>query len=208
MDINPKNSRLLKKLKEKASALKKYTKKALKNMPREEKVKWREQVSRISRTSTSVIPLEKKKKRLKSILRRFGSRATRKGLTLGERQTAKRIRRELMAIRRKIRFHGTVYEKIVGLSAIAHGTIEWLLVYSIRGQNEGINGILKKRGDVIGDCQHTIWQLGNSNLSKHVSMAQVRIKFMVLVKFMITGQKIHHLRRVQNWRRRKFFFFI
>jgi len=65
VDINPKNSHLLKKLKEKASALKKYTKKALKNMPREEKVKWREEISQISRTSISPIPLEKKKKLLK-----------------------------------------------------------------------------------------------------------------------------------------------
>lgn len=206
VDINPKNSRLLKKLKEKADALKKYARKALKSISREEKVKWMEQVSQISRTGTSAIPLEKKKKLLKSILSRIGSRAMRKGLTLGERQTAKRLRRELMAIRRKIRFHGTVYEKIIGLAAIAHGTIEWLLVYSIRGQNEGLNGILKKRGDVIGDGQHTTWQLGNSNLSKHVSMAQVGIKFMVFVKFMITGQKDHHLRWVHNWRRKKRFF--
>ena len=202
VDINPKNSRLLKKLKEKAVALKKYTKKALKHLPRAEKIKWRKQLSDISKTSTSPIPLDKKKKLLKSILRRVGSRAMRKGLTVGERRTAKRLRRELMDIRREIRFHGTVYEKIIGLAAIAHGTIEWLLVYSIRGQNEGINGILKKRGDVIGDGQHTTWQLGNSNLSKHVSMAQVGLKFMVLVKFMLTGQRIHHLRWVHNWRRK------
>lgn len=205
VDINPKNSFLLKKLKEKASALKKYAKKALKNMPREEKIKWRKEVSDISKTSTSPIPLKEKKERLKSILRRFGSRAMRKGLSLGERQTAKRLRRELMAIRRKIRFYGTFYEKIIGLGAIAHGTIEWLLVYSIRGQNEGINGILKKRGDVIGDGQHTTWQIGNSNLSKHVSMAQVGLKLMVLVKFMITGQENHHLRWVHNWRRKNLF---
>ncbi len=206
VDINPKNSSLLKKLKEKADALKKYARKALKSMTREENVKWKEKVSRISRTSTSAIPLEKKKKSLKSILRSVGSRAMQKGLILGELQPAKRLRRELMAIRREIRLHGTLYEKMVGLASIAHGTIEWLLVYSIRGQNEGINGILKKRGDVIGDGQHTTWQLGNSNLSKQVSMAQVGIKFMVLVKFMITGQKIHHLRRVHNWRRKKSFF--
>jgi hypothetical protein len=206
VDINPKNSRLLKKLKEKASALKKYTKKALKNMPREEKIKWREQISDISKTSTSAIPLEKKKKCLKSILRQVGHRAMRKGLSLGERQTAKRLRRELMEIRREIRFHGMFYEKVIGLGAIAHGTIEWLLVYSIRGQNEGINGILKKRGDVIGDGQHTTWQLGNSNLSRHISMAQIGIKLMVFVKFLITGQEIHHLRSVHNWRRKKRFF--
>jgi len=206
VDINPKNSSLLKKLKEKAADLKEYTKKALKNMPREAKIKWRKQVSWISKTSTSPIPLEKKKKRLKSILHQVGSRAMRKGLSLGERQTAKRLRRELMDIRREIRLHGTLYEKIIGLGALAHGTIEWLLVYSIRGQNEGINGILKKRGDVIGDGQHTTWQLGNLNLSRHVSMAQVGLKFMVLVKFMITGQQDHHLRWVHNWRRKKRFF--
>jgi hypothetical protein len=204
--INPKNSRLLKKLKEKAVALKKYTKKALKHLPREEKIKWRRQISDISKTSTSPIPLDEKKKRLKSILRRVGGRAMRKGLSLGERRTAKRLRGELMDIRREIRFHGTIYEKIIGLGAIAHGTIEWLLVYSIRGQNEGINGILKKRGDVIGDGQHTTWQLGNSNLSKHVSMAQVGLKFMVLVKFLITGQEHHHLRWVHNWRRKSLSF--
>jgi len=37
-------------------------------------------------------------------------------------------------------------------------------------------------------------------------MAQVGLKFMVLVKFMITGQKDHHLRWVHNWRRKKRFF--
>lgn len=206
VDINPKNSSLLKKLKEKAAALKKFSKKALKNMPREEKIKWRKQVSQISKTSILPIPLEKKKKRLKSILRRVGIRAMRKGLSLGERETAKRLRRELMAIRREIRIHGTIYEKTIGLGALAHGTIEWLLVYSIRGQNEGINGILKKRGDVIGDGQRTTWQLGNLNLSRHVSIAQVGLKFMVLVKFMITGQEKHHLRWVHNWRRKKRFF--
>ncbi|MHA1661510.1 MAG: transposase, partial [Promethearchaeota archaeon] len=206
VDINPKNSGLLKKLKEKAEALKKYTKKALKNLPREEKIKWRKWVSDISKSSTSAIPLEQKKKRLKSILRRVGSLAMRKGLSLGERQSAKRLRRELMDIRREIRFHGTIYEKIIGLGAIAHGTIEWLLVYSIRGQNDGINGILKKRGDVIGDGQHSTWQLGNLNLSRHVSMAQVGLKFMVLVKFIVTGQENHHLRWVHNWRRKKRFF--
>lgn len=206
VDINPKNSRLLKKLKEKASALKKYTQKALKSMSREEKIKWRKQISLVSKTNTFPIPLEKKKLRLKQVLRQVGLRAMRKGLSLGERQTAKRLRREIMDIHREIRIYGTIYEKIIGLGAIAHGTIEWLLVYSIRGQNEGINGILKKRGDVIGDGQRTTWQLGNLNLSKHVSMAQVGLKFMVLVKFLITGQENHHLRWVHNWRRKKRFF--
>ena len=92
------------------------------------------------------------------------------------------------------------------LIARAHGTIEWFLVYSIRGQNEGIHGILKKRGDIIGDGQHTTWQLGCLTLSKHVSMAQTGLKFMVLVKFMITGQDHHPLRWGHNWKRKKIFF--
>ena len=175
-------------------------------MPREEKLQWRRQLSDISKTSPFPIPLEQKQKQLKTILSRFGSRAMRKGLSIGKKQAAKRLRREVMGIRRKIRLHGTFYEKIIGLSAIAHGTIEWLLVYSIRGQNEGINGILKKRGDIIGDGQHTTWQLGNLNLSKQVSLAQIGLKVMILVKFMITGQQTHHLRWVHNWKRKKIFF--
>jgi len=206
VDINPKNSSLLTRLKKKAEELKEYTRKALRCMAKNEKTKWRKELSRLSKSSTSAIPLEQKKKRLKSILHRHGKRIMQKGLSLGERQTARRLRRELMTIRRDIRFHGTSYEKIIGLSAIAHGTIEWLLVYSIRGQNEGLNGILKKRGDVIGDGQHTTWQLGNLNLSKHVSMAQTGLKYMVLVKFTITGQKDHHLRWAHNWKRKKKFF--
>jgi hypothetical protein len=206
IEINPKNSSLLKLLKEKAAALKHLSKKALTRMPREEKLQWRRQLSDISKAGPSPIPLEQKKKQLKIILHRFGSRAMRKGLSIGEKQAAKRLRREVMGIRRKIRLHGTFYEKIIGLSAIAHGTIEWLLVYSIRGQNEGINGILKKRGDIIGDGQHTTWQLGNLNLSNQVSFAQIGLKVMVLVKFIITGQQIHHLRWVHNWKRKKIFF--
>lgn len=132
----------------------------------------------------------------------------RKGLTIGERQIVKKLRRELMAIRHDIRLHGTSSEKVLGLTPIPIGTIEWHIVYSIRGQNEGINGILKKRGDLIGDGQHTTWLLGNPILSNHLSMDLVGVKIISYAKFIMTGQKKHHLRAIHNWKRDKFFILV
>jgi hypothetical protein len=206
VDINPKNSRLLKQLKMIASALMKYSRKAWKSLTKEEKRRWRERIRAISEATTSPIPLHEKKRILQPILRALAKRASLKGLTLGERQVMRALRRKLMAVRREIRMRGTASEKLLGLTWMALGTVEWLAVYSIRGQNEGINGILKKRGALIGEGQHTTWVIGSKVVSHRVYTELVGIKMVSMVKFMITKENEHHLCRSHNWKRRKAFF--
>ncbi len=206
VDINPKNSVLLKELKEKGIELRKFTKKALKTASRDLKLKIRDTLRSISQKRGSSIPVDEKKSILGGLTRLVGERILLKGLSTKELQTAGQLRNELLAIRRKIRAGGTSYEKEVGLSALAYGTIEWLLLYSIRGQNEGINGLLKKRGDLIGDGQHTSWLIGRKTLSGRQTMDSVGIKYVAVVKFIVTGQEDHFLRAIHNWRQSKRFF--
>ncbi|MBA7548161.1 hypothetical protein ES705_40608 [subsurface metagenome] len=206
VDINPKNSVLLKELKEKGIELQKFTKKALKAASRELKLKIRDALRSISKKRSSQVPIDEKKSILRALTRLVGERMLLNGLSTTELQIAGHLRRELLTLRRKIRSSGTPYEKEVGLSALAYGTIEWLLIYSIRGQNEGINGLLKKRGDLIGDGQHTSWLIGRKTLSNRQTMDSIGIKHMACVKFIVTGQEDHFLRTIHNWRRSKRFF--
>ena len=94
---------------------------------------------------------------------------------------------------------------ILGLSLIAHGTIEWFHIYGIRGQNEGINGILKKRDNLIGDGQHTTWIIGNQKIENRIHSNIVYIKAISLVYYITTGKKRHCMRRIYNWRINHFF---
>ena len=121
-------------------------------------------------------------------------------MTPKERSCEKRLRRKVMKARAIIRQNGTFSEKKLGLSFIAHGTIEWFLVYGIRGQNEGINGILKKRDNLIGDGQHTTWITGNSMIKNRIQSNLLYIKTISLVYYIITGKRRHCMRRIYNWR--------
>ena len=206
VDINPKNSVLLKELKEKGIELQKFTKKALKAASRELKLKIRDALRSISKKWSSQVPIDEKKSILRALMRLVGERMLLNGLSTTELQIAGHLRRELLTLRCKIRSSGIPYEKEVGLSALAYGTIEWLLIYSIRGQNEGINGLLKKRGDLIGDGQHTSWLIGRKTLSNRQTMDSIGIKHMACVKFIVTGREDHFLRTIHNWRRSKRFF--
>lgn len=206
LDVNPKNSVLLKELKEKGIELRRFTKKALKIASRDLKLKLREKLRSISQARGSGIPLDDKKSILGALTRLVGERVLLQGLTTRELQAAGRLRNELMAIRHKIRSSGTPYEKKVGLSALPYGTIEWILIYSLRGQNEGINGLLKKRGDLIGDGQHSSWLVGRKTLSGRQTMDCVGIKHVAVVKFIVTGQSDRFLRAIHNWRHDKKFF--
>lgn len=208
IDINPKNSQLLKRLKKAAERLSKYSKKALKKglsvLKRKE---WINEVGKLSKSNQNQIdgsiPIQKKIKTLKRILRNPSDRARRYGLTYQERRTERKLRREVMELRNEIRIKGTLTEKRVGLQAIAYGTMEWFLVYFIRGQNEGINGILKKRGSVIGDGQHTSWIQGNNNVSGRVDSNLCGIKVVAYVYSLTTGQKSHYMRAIYNWHRER-----
>jgi hypothetical protein len=206
VDINPKNAVMLKNLKEKGQDLLKLVRKAFKTVPRALKLKFREALNTISKKRTSKIPLNEKKSILRALALFFSQGILKAGLSPREFQAAEQLRQELIIYRRKIRSNGTPYEKKMGLMALVYGTIEWFLIYSIRGQNEGINGILKKRGDLIGDGQHSSWLIGQGVLSNRQAMDCVGIKFVACVKFMVTGQKDHFLRFIHNWRHNKRFF--
>lgn len=208
VDINPKNSVLLKELKEKGQDLLVLVRRAFKTAQRVFKRKLREALCAISKKRTLTIPLNEKKSILGALTRLFAQKILKTGLSPSELQTAEQLRRELLRLRREIQSNGTPYEKKVGLMALIYGTIEWFLIYSIRGQNEGINGILKKRGDLIGDGQHTSWLIGQEILSNRQAMDCVGIKFIACVKFMVTGQADHILRFIHNWKHSKRFFCI
>ncbi|TXT54168.1 MAG: hypothetical protein BAJALOKI1v1_2210001 [Promethearchaeota archaeon] len=145
---------------------------------------------------------------MRALAHLFCRKVLKTGLTPAEFQAAEQLRQELLTFRRKIRSKGTPYEKKVGLAALVYGTIEWFLLYSIRGQNEGINGILKKRGALIGDGQHTSWVIGQDTLSHRQSMECVSIKFVACVKLAVTGETDHFLRFIHNWRHNKRFFWV
>ena len=206
IDINPKNSALLKELKEKGSDLLEFVRKAFKSASRELKLKLRAALRLISKKRGSKIPLEEKKSILRAMTQIVGKQILSHGLLPKELQIVEQFRREILALRRKIRRSGTPYETKVGLTALIYGTIEWLLLYSIRGQNEGINGLFKKRGDLIGDGQHTSWLIGQSSLSNRQMMDNVGIKYIACVKFISTGQTDHFLRIIHNWRHNQRFF--
>ncbi|OLS14513.1 MAG: hypothetical protein RBG13Loki_1855 [Promethearchaeota archaeon CR_4] len=104
-----------------------------------------------------------------------------------------------MAARREILNHGTFEEKRVGLQIIALGTIEWFIVYFLRGQNEGINGLLKKRGALIGDGQHTSWVVGQEVIKGRARGDLAGICVVSLVKVKVTRLNTHPMRAIHNW---------
>jgi len=206
IDINPKNSVLLKELKEKGNTLLEFVRKAYKTTSRALKLKVRAALRSISKKRSYPLSLEEKKSLLRALTELVGQEILNKGLLPEELESADHVRREVLAIRRQIRSRGTSYEKKIGLTALVYGSIEWLLIYSVRGQNEGINGLFKKRGDLIGDGQHTSWIRGQSPLSNRQRMESVGIKYIACIKFMVTGQQDYYLRFIHNWRHEQRFF--
>jgi hypothetical protein len=200
IDINPKNSSLLQELKVKGGALSKIVKKAFKAAPKEIKRKIRDALKAISKKRAGQLSLEEKKSMLRAIASLIGKKILKEGLSPDELIAAERARREVLRIRRMIRSKGTPFEKKIGLTALLYGSIEWLLLYAVRGQNEGINGLLKKRGNLIGDGQHTSWITGKGCLTARQMMDCVGIKHVACVKFLVTEQRDHLLRCIHNWR--------
>ena len=207
IDINPKNSSFLKKLKNLGSNLMDLTRKALYAIPKEVKEKFRNDLRSISKSRTVPPSLEEKKSILRAVTSLLGREFLEKGLSKNELKQAQKIRENILSLRRNIRKHGTTYEKKIGLTPLIYGTLEWLLVYSVRGQNEGINGILKKRGDLIGDGQDTSWLIGRNCLSNRESMDSFALKYSACVNFTVTGKRKHLLRALHNWRHTKEFFY-
>ncbi len=204
VDLNPKNSRLLRKLKNAHDDLKRITKKAIKaGLSPQERKEWIKILQNISKQQGGNIPVKNKIPIIKKVLRKYEERAKRKGLIGADKVKERRLRKNLMNIRREIRQRGSVAEKKIGLPSIAHGTIAWLLIYAIRGQNEGINGILKKRNSMIGDGQHTTWIIHDKPIKGRVEGNLFGIKSVAFIFFQISGRRDHTMRVIHNWRRKQ-----
>jgi hypothetical protein len=208
INVNPKASFRLKALATAAEALDDISSKAFSALTIEERQSWRDVVQALSNASGISIPLEEKKRVLSGVLRNLAKKGIRKGLTDAEKEDERRFRKAVTYARRDIRLNGTSNEKKVGLTTIPLGTIEWKLVYATRGQNEGINSILKKRGDVIGDGQHTSWLHGARVIGSCCNANLVGIKIVAFVASIITGRKTHCLKRVHNWHRDRYIFVV
>jgi hypothetical protein len=203
ININPKNSSRLQALARAASALEDVSRKAFNALPPETRKSWQTEVKAISESRNGPVPLDEKKSLLSCILHKLAAQARRKGLNSTEQGQERQLRKEVMDARREIRVHGTPFEQKVGLTTAPLGTTEWMLVYATRGQNEGINSILKKRGDVIGDCQHSSWLHGHDALEPRCKATFASIKIAAFVMKEITGAIRHCLSRVHNWRKPK-----
>ena len=208
VNVNSKHSARLKALVTSAEALDKLSTKAFNGLRLEEHQSWRAEVQAISAANNGPVPLEEKKRILAGKLRNLAARALRKGLTEVERGEERRLREDVTRARRDIRLHGTDAEKKLGLTTIPLGTTEWKLGYATRGQNEGINGILKKRGDIIGDGQHTSWLHGAKVIGPRCNAVIAGIKVVALVASKITGKVKHCLEWMYNWHRPRNIFVI
>jgi len=201
VDINKRGSKLLKKLKTAVNNLRDLSKQAIKNgLSKFQRKAWIADVKYYFAQSSQPISYDVKVKETKRSLTNWAHYARFHGLTRAEQKKEWRLRKKIQNIRRVIRNSGTLADKAIGNSKIMQGTIEWYLVYHIRGQNEGINGIIKKRGDLIGDGQHTTWKIGTKPLRNRVQSDLVMIKTSSLVYKLITGQTTHSMRFVHNWR--------
>ncbi len=188
-----------------AEALKEISKKAYEHLSEDDRISWRAEVQEVSVKNKGQVSLIKKKHVLSIILKKIAARARRIGLNRKERLKEQKLRKAVMNSRREIRVHGTSKEQKLGLTAIPLGTIEWMLVYATRGQNEGINGIMKKRDSIIGDGQRTSWLHGQDVLKFRSKVIIVGIKIVALVKREITSTVKNCMRRVHNWRKQRVF---
>nr|MDO8088619.1 hypothetical protein [Candidatus Sigynarchaeum springense] len=72
--------------------------------------------------------------------------------------------------------------------------------------NEGINSIVKKRGDIIGDGQRTSWLHGAKVIGPRYNAIIAGIKIVALIGSKITGKIKHCMKWMHNWRRSRIIF--
>ena len=113
-----------------------------------------------------------------------------------------------MQICQQIRKSGTSLEKKVALQAISHRTIEWFLMYRIRGQDEGLYGIIKKQDLLIGEGQHTSWLVGETILNARCQFIFTGLKCVAWIYYGITGNRQRFMCACYNWRHEQHFLFI
>jgi hypothetical protein len=208
IDLNPKNSKLLQIYKQAVNAVAFYSKKALEGLSLAERKSWFVHLKEKSQEHGGVLSLQQKKQYLRTDLENLANYARQKGLSRVERREEKKLRRKLRLVRSQIRSQGTIAEQKMALQTLLHGTIEWYLVYGIRGQNEGIHGITKKRNFIIGDGQHTTWVIGHSKIEGRVTGIITAIKCVAWIRYVITGDRHHMLCILYNWRRQTVSFWV
>jgi len=206
IDLNPKNSKLLKSYKQAVNDLVPYSKKAIESLTDEEKKRWEETLRNNSLQHGGQVPFNDKKRYLRTTMENLANIARKKGLTWREKRQEQKLRRKVRLIRQEIEKKGTIAEKKTALQCLIHGTIEWFLAYDIRGQNEGYNGILKKRNDLIGDGQHTTWIITHSKIAGRTEGIVTAIKCIAWVRFVVTGDRRELLCILVNWRHEHDFF--
>ncbi len=206
VDLNKRGSKLLQKLKTSINNLRDLSKLAIrKGLLQLQKKSWIEDVKFYLTQYNQPITYDIKVKEVKRALTNWAQYARYHGLTPAEQRKEWSLRKKIQTIRREIRKSGTQAEKVLSDSIVMQGTIEWYLVYHIRGQNEGINGIIKKKGDLIGDGQHTTWKIGIKPLRNRIQSDLVMIKTSALVYKFITNQTLHSMRFIYNWRTERSF---
>lgn len=207
IDINPRASKLLKTLKQAAANLEDLSKKAIKNgLAPDERKGYLSDLRLYEMKHPRPISYNEKIKVLKRLLKNWADYARYHGLKPAEQLQEWKFRKKIQICRQIIRTSGTWAENKIAQSIVMQGTIEWFLVYHIRGQNEGINGILKKRGNMIGDGQHTTWGRGLKSVRIRIESEIVMYKTSSLVYKLITGRIRHSMRRIYNWRVRFYIF--
>lgn len=199
IDLNSRNSTYLKELKTASSDLYEISRKAInKGLNMDDRKKWIKDLKNFCQKKPEPRLIEKEKELLK-ILRKYAAKARYNGLNETEKRKETRLRKKVNDCRANVRKYAGKYSKQLGLTIVGFGTIEWLLVYAIRGKNEGINGILKKKGNLLGDGQKTPWIYGINNIYNRIFSTIVLIKYMIFANYVITGKKTNGMRFVYNW---------
>ncbi len=208
IDLNMKNSKLSATYKQAVDALTDLSKKAVVFIDTRRTTSDPRSFKRILRSSHRHYPIATKKVLLRTLLENVANEARKRGLTRQERHQEKKLRRKIMQIRQQIRKSGTSLEKKVALQAISHRTIEWFLMYRIRGQDEGLYGIIKKQDLLIGEGQHTSWLVGETILNARCQFIFTGLKCVAWIYYGITGNRQRFMCACYNWRHEQHFLFI
>ncbi|MHA1672596.1 MAG: hypothetical protein ACTSYI_03125, partial [Promethearchaeota archaeon] len=199
-DINPRASKRLKALKDAVTQLQEFSKIAIRyGLTLEQRKKWISEIRDFELKNYGKLNLDMMEKELKRVLKNWADYARYHGLSAKEQQKEWALRKKIEARRRDIRFHGTIDENKIGCTLIMQGTIEWYLVYHIRGQNEGINGILKKKGSVIGDGQHTSWLRRTKIVRNRIQSEIALIQTSAIVYYLVTDKLTNPMLRIYHW---------
>lgn len=205
VDINPRNSKNLQYLKQSAINLEDISKKAIrKGLKKDERKQW---LIDIKKKVNKDLDFKERAKFIHKILLKYENKALRKGLSRGERRKERILRRQVMKARYNIRRFGSEADKSIALTPIPQGTISWYLIYHIRSQNEGINSIKKKRGNLKGDGQWHSWKIGKNRINHTIQANNFYLRYQSTCFFNITGKRQHTMRTIYNWRLYIYFYY-